>query len=197
MKPRLYEVAKKVIEDLNIEKMADSIENQFEDKLKKSSVNDLNSALFIGVRIKNFNFNDLSFEVEDVEFFREGIQLPENIQTKCIKSMLSNALIKIFKERNYLCFVTKHNDKNEAEEIFVGFSMLSEDCIPIEMMDLSVRAYNSIKRAGCNTYGEIIQKFDCYETLLKARNIGKPVADEIVEKVRIMGCTAFCSDREN
>ena len=56
MKPRLYDLVEQAIDDVNIVKMADSIENQFESKLKeKLTQADVGTAKSIGVKIKNIN----------------------------------------------------------------------------------------------------------------------------------------------
>lgn len=56
---------------------------------------------------------------------------------------------------------------------------------PIEELDLSVRAYNCLKRAGCATVQQIIEfveehKPDWYS---RVRNLGKKSADEVARKV--------------
>lgn len=53
--------------------------------------------------------------------------------------------------------------------------------MPIEELDLSVRSYNCLKRAGINTIGELIQKTP--EEILKVRNLGKKSLEEIEEKL--------------
>ena len=78
MKPRLYDLVKQAIDDVNVVKMVDSIENQFESKLKeKLTQADVSTAKYIGVKIKNINFMDSSFEIENVEFYKETSQLPQ------------------------------------------------------------------------------------------------------------------------
>ncbi|KXG75696.1 DNA-directed RNA polymerase subunit alpha [Fervidicola ferrireducens] len=53
--------------------------------------------------------------------------------------------------------------------------------MPIEELDLSVRSYNCLKRAGINTIGELIQKTP--EEIMKVRNLGKKSLEEIEEKL--------------
>lgn len=57
----------------------------------------------------------------------------------------------------------------------------------IEEMDLSVRAYNCVKRAGCNTVGELMRQYPTYEATYTIRNLGRKSLDEIVEKVHGLG----------
>lgn len=51
----------------------------------------------------------------------------------------------------------------------------------VEELDLSVRSYNCLKRAGINTVDELTQKTE--EDLMKVRNLGKKSLEEIQEKL--------------
>ncbi len=53
--------------------------------------------------------------------------------------------------------------------------------IPIEELDLSVRAFNCLKRANIDTIADLISK--TVEDLEKVRNLGKKSIDEIEEKL--------------
>lgn len=53
--------------------------------------------------------------------------------------------------------------------------------MPIEELELSVRAYNCLKRAGINTVGELCSMSD--EELMKIRNLGKKCIEEIKQKL--------------
>lgn len=57
--------------------------------------------------------------------------------------------------------------------------------MPIEELDLSVRAYNCLKRAGINTVWELTQKSD--EDMMKVRNLGKKSLEEVKEKLESHG----------
>ena len=199
MKPRLYDLVKQAIDDVNVVKMADSIENQFESKLKeKLTQADVSTAKYIGVKIKNINFMDSSFEIENVEFYKENSQLPKKANLPLTEiSFLLKRLVKSFKERYYMCYITSFNANEEIQEIFVGFSMCDSDETPIECVDFCVRSYNCLKRAGFNTCEDIVSRITTYDDLLKIRNLGKKCADEVIEKVRTLGFTSFCKDFEN
>lgn len=193
---RLYDLVKQAIDDVNIVKMADSIENQFESKLKeKLTQTDVSTAKYIGVKIKNINFMDSSFEIENVEFYKEHSQLPKKVDLE-IYTLLKR-LVKNFKERYYRCYVTNFNANEEIQEIFVGFSMSNPDENKIEDLDFNVRSYNCLKRAGFNTCGDIVSKITTYDDLMKIRNLGKIGADEVIEKIRDEGFTSFCKEFEN
>lgn len=55
----------------------------------------------------------------------------------------------------------------------------------VEELDLTVRSYNCLKRAGINTVEELTQKTE--EDLLKVRNLGKKSLEEIQSKLSELG----------
>ena len=59
---------------------------------------------------------------------------------------------------------------------------------PIEELELTVRAYNCLKRAGITKVGEILKRMEKGEDeMLAIRNFGKKSLDELVEKLRDKG----------
>ena len=55
----------------------------------------------------------------------------------------------------------------------------------IEELDLSVRSYNCLKRAGINTVEELIQRNE--EDMMKVRNLGKKSLEEVINKLEELG----------
>ena len=55
----------------------------------------------------------------------------------------------------------------------------------IEDLDLSVRSYNCLKRAGIHTVQDLTKKTE--EEMLKVRNLGKKSLDEVIKKIRDLG----------
>jgi DNA-directed RNA polymerase subunit alpha len=55
----------------------------------------------------------------------------------------------------------------------------------IEELDLSVRSFNCLKRAGINTVDNLMNKSE--EEMMKVRNLGKKSFDEVREKLRSLG----------
>ena len=55
----------------------------------------------------------------------------------------------------------------------------------IEDLDLSVRAYNCLKRANINTVAELIQRNE--EDMMKVRNLGKKSLEEVEQKLAALG----------
>ena len=62
----------------------------------------------------------------------------------------------------------------------------------IEELDLSVRAYNCLKRAGINTVAEMVQRNQ--EDMMKVRNLGKKSLEEVEQKLIAMGLSLRSSD---
>lgn len=55
----------------------------------------------------------------------------------------------------------------------------------IEELDLSVRSYNCLKRAGINTVDELVQKNE--EEMMKIRNLGRKSLEEVQQKLAALG----------
>lgn len=55
----------------------------------------------------------------------------------------------------------------------------------IEELDLSVRSYNCLKRAGINTVEDLIGKTE--DDMMKVRNLGRKSLDEVVAKLDTLG----------
>ncbi|MDR1391810.1 MAG: DNA-directed RNA polymerase subunit alpha [Clostridiales bacterium] len=64
------------------------------------------------------------------------------------------------------------NNEKESDKIFD---------VPIEELELSVRSYNCLKRAGINTLKNLTEKNEA--EMMKIRNLGWKSLDEIVEKL--------------
>ncbi len=62
----------------------------------------------------------------------------------------------------------------------------------IEELDLSVRSYNCLKRAGINTVEELTQKSE--EDMMKVRNLGKKSLEEVQQKLEELGLGLRNSD---
>ncbi len=82
--------------------------------------------------------------------------------------------------------------------LFVGTSVAPEVAVgpqadeankmasmPIEELDLSVRPYNCLKRAGINTLGDLLQRTE--EEVVNVKNFGRKSLDEVKEKLAALG----------
>ncbi len=83
--------------------------------------------------------------------------------------------------------------KNLSDEAFDTEIMVVKDDdgrektleMTIEELDLSVRSFNCLKRAGINKVEDLIEKSE--EDMMKVRNLGKKSLDEVVAKLRSLG----------
>ena len=55
----------------------------------------------------------------------------------------------------------------------------------IDDLDLSVRSFNCLKRAGINTVADLAQKTE--DDMMKVRNLGRKSLDEVKKKLEELG----------
>ena len=72
---------------------------------------------------------------------------------------------------------------SEADEVVEVSS--DEPSITIDELELSVRAYNCLKRASINSMAELLQKSE--HDLLNIKNFGKKSSDEVIERLHHFG----------
>ena len=65
----------------------------------------------------------------------------------------------------------------------------------IEELELSVRSFNCLKRAGINTVEDLVNKSP--EDMMKVRNLGKKSFDEVKSKLISLGCDLTPSEDSN
>jgi DNA-directed RNA polymerase subunit alpha len=57
----------------------------------------------------------------------------------------------------------------------------------IEELDLSVRSFNCLKRAGINNVADLIAKTE--DEMMKVRNLGRKSLEEVINKLASLGYT--------
>lgn len=80
------------------------------------------------------------------------------------------------------------SDKGSSTEIMVEKDDKGKEKVlemTIEELDLSVRSFNCLKRAGINTVGDIIDKSE--DDMMKVRNLGRKSLEEVVWKMASLG----------
>lgn len=88
----------------------------------------------------------------------------------------------------HLSLFTRLTEDVEDMEIMVEKEEDERDRLletSIEELDLSVRSYNCLKRAGIDSIGELTQKTP--EEMMKVRNLGKKSLEEVQEKLALLG----------
>ncbi|NLJ60785.1 MAG: DNA-directed RNA polymerase subunit alpha [Firmicutes bacterium] len=89
---------------------------------------------------------------------------------------------------SHLHLFTSLTEAVQDVEIMVDKTEDTKDKVldmPIEELDLSVRSYNCLKRAGINTVEELIKKTE--EDMMKVRNLGKKSLEEVKSKLDELG----------
>ena len=85
-------------------------------------------------------------------------------------------------------FVALSDAEYSKEEIIPDKEESKEDKIldlTIEELDLSVRSFNCLKRAGINTVHDLIGKTE--EDMMKVRNLGRKSLEEVLHKIDSLG----------
>ena len=80
------------------------------------------------------------------------------------------------------------SDESSITEVLVEKNEKGKEKIlemTIEELDLSVRSFNCLKRAGINTVDDLINKSE--EEMMKVRNLGKKSLEEVTQKLQSLG----------
>ncbi|MDY4592910.1 MAG: DNA-directed RNA polymerase subunit alpha [Eubacteriales bacterium] len=122
---------------------------------------------------QNINFDKLTIDV-----LTNGTASPREVISLSAKLMQEHVglfvnLVDSMKDREILVSPDEENKKKELES-------------NIEDLELSVRSFNGLKRAGINTIEDLI-KNNTEEDLLKVRNLGKKSIEEVKQKLRDKG----------
>ena len=80
------------------------------------------------------------------------------------------------RDRSYFTEIMVEKDDNGKDKVLE---------MTIEELDLSVRSFNCLKRAGINTVQDLINKSE--EDMMKVRNLGRKSLEEVVNKLNSLG----------
>lgn len=112
-----------------------------------------------------------------IEVWTNGIITPDeavSISAKILSDYLQFFVELSDNAKNTEIVIEKDNDKKEK--------VLE---MTIEELDLSVRAYNCLKRAGINTVEDLINRTE--DDMIKVRNLGRKSLDEVIGKLNALG----------
>jgi DNA-directed RNA polymerase subunit alpha len=134
--------------------------------------------------------NKVNFSVEDTrvgnrtDFDKLTLEVWTNGTTEPVEAVALGA--KILNEHLNL-FIALTERVNEVEIMVEKEEDVKEKVLEmtIEELDLSVRSYNCLKRAGINSVEELTYKSD--EDMMKVRNLGKKSLDEVQKKLEELG----------
>ena len=80
------------------------------------------------------------------------------------------------------------SDEAKKAEIMIEREEIRRDKVlemSIDDLDLSVRSFNCLKRAGINTVEDLINRTE--EDMIKVRNLGRKSLDEVIQKLQSLG----------
>ena len=93
----------------------------------------------------------------------------------------------IFTDADRVEELTSRDGAGVAEAAFAPLATGEGDDRLIEELEIGVRAYNCLKRAGIQTVGDLIQRSE--SELNAIPNFGKRSTEEVIEAVNALGLT--------
>lgn len=135
--------------------------------------------------VKRVNFtveNTRVGQITDYDKLTLEIWTNGTIKTEEAISLSAKILIEHFK-----LFMTLTDNANDMEIMIEKQEDKKEKILEmtIEELDLSVRSYNCLKRAGINTVSELANK--SMEDMMKVRNLGRKSLEEVERKLKDLG----------
>jgi DNA-directed RNA polymerase subunit alpha len=124
------------------------------------------------------DFDKLALEIETDGSIEPGVALREAAEI-LIKSLA------IFTDADRVDELTARDGAGVPEDNGDGVPGLEGDDRLIEELEIGVRAYNCLKRAGIQTVGDLVQKSE--SELNAIPNFGKRSTDEVVESLTALG----------
>ena len=116
-----------------------------------------------------------------LEIWTDGTLSPERA--------LSTAAKLVIDHLRYIAGVSEETLAITIEKETSGSRLISELAdTPVEALDLSVRVFNSLKRTGITTVGDVLDLLEKGETaVMSIRNFGEKSLDELRQKMREKG----------
>lgn len=121
---------------------------------------------------QNTEFDKLTMEV-----WTDGTIRPDEAQSLAARIMTEHLAL----------FVELTGDVGNVEIMVEKDDSRKEKVLEmtIEELDLTVRSYNCLKRAGINTVDELVQRSE--DEMMKVRNLGRKSLDEVIAKLSALG----------
>ena len=130
--------------------------------------------------------DNIDFEKLNIEIWSNG-----TVDVTTALTQSAELLIEHFVQIASIAGSTSHKDIEETSSassaIVEEETVSSEDepSITIDELELSVRAYNCLKRASINSMAELLKKSE--HDLLNIKNFGKKSSDEVIERLHHFG----------
>jgi DNA-directed RNA polymerase subunit alpha len=132
----------------------------------------------VNLTVENTRVGQITdFDKLTLDVFTNGTLAPDeavSLAAKVLSEHLNSFIDLSEKAKNVEVLVEKeNNDKSKALEM------------SIEELELSVRSFNCLKRAGINTVEELIDKTP--DDMMKVRNLGRKSLEEVLGKLKELG----------
>jgi len=145
-------------------------------------------AIFSPVKRVNWEVNNArvgqstNYDKLTLEIWTDGTISPEKALSTAAKTMIEHL--------RYIAGVSEETLSITMDKDVSGGSRLSSEVAetPVEALDLSVRVFNSLKRTGITTVGDVLdllEKGD--QAVMSIRNFGEKSLDELRQKMREKG----------
>ncbi|MBQ8539045.1 MAG: DNA-directed RNA polymerase subunit alpha [Ruminococcus sp.] len=121
-------------------------------------------------QITDYDKLTLSVWTNGVINAQEAVSLAANILTSHLNLFVD------LSDRGYSAEIMVEKDDKGKEKVLE---------MTIEELDLSVRSFNCLKRAGINTVEDLINKSE--EDMMKVRNLGRKSLEEVIYKLSTLG----------
>lgn len=122
--------------------------------------------------------NVTDYDKLTIEIWTDGSIRPEEAVSKAASIMVAH--LRLFQN---MAGAPAEDEETEGTFTEVPESNISKTLeMTIEDLDLSVRSYNCLKRAGINTVAELAQKSE--EDMMKVRNLGRKSLEEVKKKLQ-------------
>ncbi|MBQ2611627.1 hypothetical protein IJF81_04465, partial [bacterium] len=138
--------------------------------------------------IKKVSYNVENTRVGDsIDFDKLTLEIWSNgsIDVTNALSYSANLLIEHFMQIASITGQTSVSSPDFIEDEVPGVVESTPTTMTIEELELSVRAYNCLKRASINSMAELLKKSE--HDLLNIKNFGKKSSDEVIERLHHFG----------
>ena len=133
----------------------------------------------------NVNYNVENTRVGNItDFDKLTIEVLTNGTTSAKEAISYGA--KILNEHLNL-FVDLSDEAKNAEIMVESVATVKEKVLEmtIEELDMSVRSFNCLKRAGIDTVEDLVNRTE--EEMIRVRNLGKKSLEEVIHKLHSLG----------
>ena len=127
---------------------------------------------------------------DNIDFDKLTLEIWSNgtVDVTTALTQAADLLIEHFVQISSITGKTTHKETEEkvaVPEETVSNTTDQEPSITIDELELSVRAYNCLKRASINSMAELLKKSE--HDLLNIKNFGKKSSDEVIERLHHFG----------